>query len=53
MFDSPGAATTIANQGTRPSANNIWGEVTGWWTDAAGLNHGFIWLPAGTGIGWN
>jgi hypothetical protein len=30
---------------TRPSTNNAEGEVAGWYTDAGGLNHGFLWIP--------
>jgi hypothetical protein len=41
-FDAPGAGTGMF-QGTRPSTNNLAGEVTGWWIDPAGLNHGFVW----------
>jgi hypothetical protein len=31
--------------GTRPSTNNAAGVITGWYVDAAGLNHGFVWTP--------
>ena len=43
-FDAPGAGSGLL-QGTRSSTNNIKGEVTGWYIDSAGLNHGFVWKP--------
>jgi hypothetical protein len=43
-FDAMGAGMT-AGEGTRPSTNNLQGEVTGWWVDKYGLNHGFVWVP--------
>jgi hypothetical protein len=30
---------------TRPQSNNVEGEVTGFYIDANGLNHGFLWNP--------
>ena len=42
LFDAPGAGSG-AYQGTRPSTNNLFGDVAGWWIDAAGVNHGFVW----------
>jgi uncharacterized membrane protein len=44
-FNAPGASTATAFVGTRPSTNNVRGEVTGWFTDTTGLNHGFLWRP--------
>jgi hypothetical protein len=50
-FDAPGAGTAPFNpntgqyQGTRPSTNNAWGEVTGWYIDANYVSHGFVWQP--------
>jgi hypothetical protein len=50
-FDAPGAGTAPVNpntgqyQGTRPSTNNAWGEVTGWYIDANYGSHGFVWQP--------
>jgi hypothetical protein len=50
-FDAPGAGTAPFNpntgqfQGTRPSTNNAWGEVTGWYVDANYVDHGFVWQP--------
>jgi hypothetical protein len=43
-FDAAGAGTGVY-QGTRPSTNNLNGEVTGWYVDANGVNHGFVWKP--------
>jgi hypothetical protein len=43
-FDAPDAGGG-ALQGTRSSTNNVEGEVTGWYVDATGLNHGFVWRP--------
>jgi hypothetical protein len=43
-FDAPGAGSG-GGQGTRPSTNNLEGEVAGWRVDGAGLNHGFVWVP--------
>jgi hypothetical protein len=34
-----------SNFGTRPSVNNIHGAVAGWFSDAAELDHGFVWIP--------
>ena len=34
-----------AFQGTRPSTNNLQGEVAGWVTTASGGNRGFVWQP--------
>ena len=48
-FDAPDAAPssrmTFGFFGTRPSTNNAEGEVAGWYIDAGGLNHGFLWIP--------
>ena len=51
-FSAPDAGTGIfltpqgpASLGTRPSTNNAWGEVTGWYLDANGVYHGFVWQP--------
>jgi hypothetical protein len=43
-IDALGAGTG-AWQGTRPSTNNLQGEVAGWYVDANGVNHGFVWKP--------
>jgi len=43
-FDAPDAAPGSA-AGTRPSTNNAEGQVAGWYIDAGGLNHGFLWIP--------
>lgn len=45
-FDAPDAApgSTAGVGGTRPSTNNDEGEVAGWYIDAGGLNHGFLWI---------
>ena len=43
-FDAPDAAPG-STAGTRPSTNNAEGEVAGWYIDAGGLNHGFLWIP--------
>jgi hypothetical protein len=32
-------------QGTRPSTNNFWGEVAGWYVDSSSVFHGLIWIP--------
>jgi hypothetical protein len=48
VFSAPNAVWKggpTPNYGTRPSVNNAWGDVTGWYYDAAGLSHGFIWTP--------
>jgi hypothetical protein len=42
MIDAKGAGTS-AGQGTRPSTNNLEGDVAGWWIDEYNLNHGFVW----------
>jgi hypothetical protein len=42
-FDAPHAALG-STAGTRPSTNAE-GEVAGWYIDAGGLNHGFLWIP--------
>jgi hypothetical protein len=45
-FDAPDAGPGFGqNGGTRPSTNNAEGEVAGWYIDAGGLNHGFLWIP--------
>lgn len=45
-FTAPkSVAGTGPGQGTRPSVNNIKGEVAGWTIDATGLLHGFLWIP--------
>jgi hypothetical protein len=46
-FGAPDADPTHAQGvgGTRPSTNNAEAEVAGWYTDAGGLNHGFLWIP--------
>jgi hypothetical protein len=41
-FAAPHAGTG-AGQGTRPSTNNLEGDVAGWVVDGAGLLHGFVW----------
>ncbi|MDE2460843.1 MAG: hypothetical protein KGL98_06305, partial [Gammaproteobacteria bacterium] len=51
-FDAPGATTTVAPAcspfcGTDPYANNDWGEVTGYYTDASTTAHGFVRYPGG------
>jgi hypothetical protein len=43
-FHAPHAGT-VAGQGTHPSTNNASDQVTGWWIDETGLNHGFVWCP--------
>jgi hypothetical protein len=44
IFDAPGAGTS-GYQGTRPSTNNLSGEVAGWYIDAENVYHGFLWRP--------
>jgi hypothetical protein len=47
-FDAPDAGTVATQpfqEGTRPSTNNLQGTVAGWYIDADGLNHGFVWNP--------
>jgi hypothetical protein len=47
-FEAPDAGTVATQpftEGTRPSTNNLQGAVTGWYIDADGLNHGFVWNP--------
>jgi hypothetical protein len=44
FFDAPDAGPG-AFQGTRPSTNNLEGEVAGWVTTATGGNRGFVWQP--------
>jgi hypothetical protein len=44
VFSAPNAGPA-PNYGTRPSVNNAWGEVAGWYFDTAGLSHGFVWSP--------
>ena len=50
-FDAPDAGTAPFNpstgqiQGTRPSTNNSWGQVTGWYIDTNYVDHGFVWRP--------
>jgi hypothetical protein len=43
-FDAPDADPG-STFGTRPSTNNAEAEVAGWYMDAGGLNHGFLWIP--------
>jgi hypothetical protein len=45
-FSAKGAGTG-AYQGTRPSTNNLEGDVAGWWLDPTGLTHGFVWYSDG------
>ena len=42
-FDNFSAAD--GTDGTRTTTNNSWGEVTGWYIDANGVDHGFVWQP--------
>jgi hypothetical protein len=44
LFDAPDAGPG-AFQGTRPSTNNLEGEVAGWVINATGGNRGFVWQP--------
>ncbi len=44
FFDAPDAGPG-AFQGTRPSTNNLEGEIAGWVTTASGGNRGFVWQP--------
>jgi hypothetical protein len=44
FFDAPDGGLG-AFQGTRPSTNNLEGEVAGWVTNASGGNRGFVWQP--------
>jgi len=44
FFDAPDGGPG-AFQGTRPSTNNLEGEVAGWVTTASGGNRGFVWQP--------
>jgi hypothetical protein len=45
-FDVPGAGTNAGSGfGTYPESINDAGEITGHYTDAQGLNHGFLWIP--------
>lgn len=42
-FDAPGAGTGAgAGEGTEPWSINAVGQVTGWYTDSAGVSHGFV-----------
>ncbi len=43
-FDAPGAIAGAAFLGTRPTRLNGTGEVSGYRTDANGLNHGLMWM---------
>ncbi|MGO4883931.1 MAG: hypothetical protein ACLP59_24375 [Bryobacteraceae bacterium] len=43
-FDAPGAGADN-NQGTYVGANNVWGDVPGYYTDANNVYHGFLWKP--------
>jgi len=40
-FDVP-AAGTASGRGTTPASNNDSNTITGWYTDASGLYHGFL-----------
>ena len=40
-FDVPGVGTA-AGQGTYAYANNLQGEITGYWVDSNGVGHGFV-----------
>jgi hypothetical protein len=44
FFDAPDGGPG-AFQGTRPSTNNLEGEVAGWVTTATGEYRGFVWQP--------
>ncbi len=44
LFDAPDAGPG-AFQGTRPSTNNLEGEVAGWVITASDGNRGFVWQP--------
>ena len=44
-FIAPDAVHEPGFHGTRPSTLNITGEVAGFYIDAAGLVHGFVWNP--------
>jgi hypothetical protein len=44
FFNAPDGGSG-AFQGTRPSTNNLEGEVAGWVTTASGGNRGFVWQP--------
>ena len=47
-FEAPGADTTAGSfNGTSPSSINDLGVITGSFSDATGLNHGFIRTPEG------
>jgi len=50
-FDSPDNGDSCVPalflcQGTRPSTNNLWGEVAGWYVDSNSVFHGLIWIPS-------
>lgn len=50
-FDAPGSGDNCVPalflcQGTRPSTNNFWGEVAGWYVDSSSVFHGLIWIPS-------
>jgi hypothetical protein len=36
------AAGTASDRGTTPASNNDSNAITGWYTDASGLYHGFL-----------
>src|SRR5579862_2299500 len=40
-FDVPGIGTA-SGQGTIPFANNVQGQITGYWVDPNGVGHGFV-----------
>lgn len=49
-FDAPDSGDNCVPalflcQGTRPSTNNIWGAVAGWYVDSCSVSHGLIWIP--------
>jgi hypothetical protein len=44
-FDAPGAAKRFAGYGTTPQSINARGEITGWYSDARGVYHGFLRTP--------
>jgi len=40
--DAHNAAGTASGRGTTPACNNEANTITGWYTDASGLYHGFV-----------
>jgi hypothetical protein len=48
-FEAPDAGSaSFSGQGTNSSTVNLFNWITGWYTDAASINHGFVRSPDGT-----